>query len=104
MVGISLVFYQLIPTENLVGKFLYYKLAGASFLAKKGGPVSAKLKTIIRYVLVSSPNLPMITKKRNSTLTRLNLVGALLLRLTIDRKREKYPPLASGQALARALS
>jgi len=47
----------------------------------------------------------MLTKKRSGTPTWLNLVGASLLRLTKDRKREKYLPLfhiAKGQASAQA--
>ena len=83
MVGILLEFYQLIiTTENLVGKFWYYKLAGASFPAKKGGRVSTKLKTNLPYVLLPSPNLLMLTKKRSGVPTRLNLVGVPLFALS----------------------
>ncbi len=60
----------------------------AYFYSKKGvfWTESAKL----RYFLLS-PNPPMLKKKEETVApTRLNLVGAPLLRLTKDRKRTKY--------------
>jgi hypothetical protein len=50
-----------------------------------------------RYTVLSSPNLLMLTKKRSGTQTRLNLVGAPLLRL---EKGELCPPCEwAGRAL-----